>query len=559
MKYLFLIWVLIFSLAAPSAAMSDNKPLLDESLYQHVDAEVKQPYNLISGLGTIHHPVSTSNPQAQEFFDQGLNLIYAFNHDEAVRSFQYAAKLDPHLAIAYWGVALALGPNINSEIDPNRELAAYQAVQQALSLSTQASTQERDYITALAKRYSQDGDADLYQLAVDYAKAMGNLVKRYPDDLDAATLYAESLMDLHPWQHWTKDGKPQPDTEEIVAVLESVLKRNPNHAGANHYYIHAVEASPSPERALVSANRLGTLAPSAGHLVHMPSHIYFRVGDYEGAMQANEQAIAQDDIYIKKYQVQGTYPMMYYNHNVDFFMVASSMAGKYKDALQAAEKLVANATAIDPYAPMLEGFLGSKMLIQTRFSDWDAILKTPAPEAKLPTTSALWHFARGMASAATGKLEDAASESRALLAAKQGISTAATIGFSPASRILDIASKVLDAKIAREKRDYESAILLLEKAVAAEDALDYVEPPDWYFPTRESLGAVLLAKGDYREAEKVFRADLKKYPHNGRSLFGLQASLQALGKDEAAQLVKAELETAWKGDVRQLNIATLVN
>ncbi|MHC5743268.1 MAG: tetratricopeptide repeat protein [Nostoc sp.] len=559
MKYLFLIWVLIFSLVAPAAAMADNKPLLDEKLHQHVYAEVKQPYNLISGLGTIHHPVSTSNPQAQEFFDQGLNLIYAFNHDEAVRSFQYAAKLDPHLAIAYWGIALALGPNINSAIDPNRELAAYQAVQQALALSSQASTPERDYITALAKRYSQNADADLYQLAVDYAKAMGNLVKRYPDDLDAATLYAESLMDLHPWQHWTKDGKPQPDTEEIVAVLESVLKRNPNHAGANHYYIHAVEASPSPERALASANRLGTLAPAAGHLVHMPSHIYFRVGDYEGAMQANEQAIAQDDIYIKKYQVQGTYPMMYYNHNVDFFMVASSMAGKYQDALQAAEQLVANATAIDPYAPMLEGFLGSKMLIQTRFSDWDAILRTPAPEAKLPTTSAVWHFARGMASAATGKLENAASESRALLAAKQGISTAATIGFSPANRILDIASKVLDAKIAREKHDYESAILLLEKAVAAEDALDYVEPPDWYFPTRESLGAVLLAKGDYREAEKVFRADLKKYPHNGRSLFGLQASLQALGKDEAAQVVKAELETAWKGDVRQLKIATWVN
>ncbi|MBD2562620.1 tetratricopeptide repeat protein [Nostoc foliaceum] len=541
MKYLCIVWVLILSLIAPSAAI----------------AQVQQPYTLISGLGTIHHPVSTANPQAQEFFDQGLNLIYAFNHDEAVRSFQYAAKLDPHLAIAYWGIALALGPNINSAIDPNRELAAYQAVQQALALSAQASTQERDYITALAKRYSQDPDADLYQLAVDYAKAMAKLVKRYPDDLDVATLYAESLMDLHPWQHWTKDGKPQPDTEEIVAILESVLKRNPNHTGANHYYIHAVEASPSPEKALVSAKRLGILAPAAGHLVHMPSHIYFRVGDYEGAMRANEQAIAQDDIYINKYQVQGTYPMMYYNHNVHFLMVASSMAGRYEDALKSAEKLVANATAIDPYAPMLEGFLGSKMLIQTRFNNWDAILKTPAPDAKLPTTKALWHFARGMAMSATGKLEDAASESRALLAAKQVISTQATIGFSPASSILDIASKVLDAKIAKEKHDYESAIQLLEKAVAAEDALNYVEPPDWYFPTRESLGSVLLAKGDYKEAEKVFRADLKKYPHNGRSLFGLQASLQAQGKDQAAQLVKAELETAWKGADTELDIAKM--
>ncbi|WP_375503284.1 hypothetical protein [uncultured Nostoc sp.] len=558
MKYLFIIWVLILSLIAPSAAIADEKPLAcGNAKGEHVYAQARQPYSLISGVGTIHHPVSTSNPQAQEFFDQGLNLIYAFNHDEAVRSFQYAAKLDPHLAIAYWGIALALGPNINLAIDPNRELAAYQAVQQALALSTQASAEERDYITALAKRYSQDPDADLFQLALYYAKAMATLVKRYPDDLDAATLYAESLMDLHPWQHWTKDGKPQPDTEEIVAILESVLKRNPNHTGANHYYIHAVEASLSPERALVSAKRLGTLAPTAGHLVHMPSHIFFRVGDYEGAMQANKQAIAQDDIYIKKYQVQGTYPMMYYNHNVYFIMVASSMAGRYKDALQAAETLVANATAIDPYAPMLEGFLGSKMLIQTRFSDWDAILKTPVSDAKLPTTTALWHFARGMASAATGKLEDAASESGALVAAKQGISTEATIGFSPASRILDIASKVLDAKIAREKHDYESAILLLEKAVGLEDTLDYVEPPDWYFPTRESLGSVLLAKGDYAQAEKVFRADLEKYPHNGRSLFGLQASLEALGKHKAAQLVKAELETAWKGDKKQLAIANM--
>ncbi len=386
---------------------------------------------------------------------------------------------------------------------------------------------------------------------------MANLVKHYPDDLDAATLYAESLMDLHPWQHWTKDGKPQVDTEKIVAILESVLKRNPNHAGANHYYIHAVEASPFPERALNSAKRLETLVPAAGHLVHMPAHIYFRVGDYQGAMRANEQAIAQDDAYIHKYQVHGIYSMMYYNHNIDFLMVASSMAGRYQDALKAAEQLVANATAIDPYMPMLEGFLGSKMLIQARFGDWDAILKTPAPDAKLPTTTAVWHFTRGMANAATGKLEDAAAQSRALLTAKQTIPIAATIGFSPASSILDIATQVLDAKIARARHDYESAIKLLEKAVIAEDALNYVEPPDWYFPTRESLGGVLLAKGDYAKAEKVFRADLEKYPHNGRSLFGLEASLQAQGKDESAKLVQAEFATAWKDADTQLDIARM--
>ncbi|WGV27299.1 hypothetical protein [Halotia branconii] len=516
MKYLLIVWVLILSLVIPSEAL----------------AQTKQPDNLISGLGTHHHAISTSNPEAQKFFDQGLNLIYAFNHDEAVRSFKYAAELDPKLAMAYWGIALGVGANINLDINPEREQVAYQAIQQALALSPQAPPPEQDYIAALATRYSNNPDADLHQLAVDYAKAMANLTQRYPDDLDAATLYAESLMDLHPWQLWTKEGKPQGDTGEIVAILESVMQRDPNHPGANHYYIHAVEASPFPERALQSAKRLETLVPAAGHLVHMPSHIYFRVGDYQGAMLANKRAIAQDDIYLRNHQVEGIYPLMYYNHNVHFLMIASSMAGKYQDALQAADKLVTNAASIDPYLPMLEGFLGNKMLIQTRFGDWDSVLKTPAPDVKLPTTTALWHFTRGMANAATGKLKDARNESRALLSAKQNISAEATIGFTPANRVLDIATKYLDANIAKANHDYDCAINLLQQAVTLEDALDYVEPPDWYFPTREALGNVLLAKGDYAEAKKVFQADLQKYPQNGRSLFGLQASLQAQDKVE---------------------------
>ncbi|MBH8573894.1 hypothetical protein I8752_12855 [Nostocaceae cyanobacterium CENA369] len=541
MKYLFILWALVLLLIIPSEAL----------------AQAKQPHNLIPGLGTHYHAVSTSNPEAQKFFEQGLNLIYAFNHDEAVRSFQHAAELDPQMAMAYWGIALALGANINLDIDPERERVSYQTIQQALALSNQATIAEQDYIAALAKRYSNDPHADLHQLAVDYAKAMAALAKRYPDDLDAATLYAESLMDLHPWQLWSHDGKPQADTKEIVAVLESVLQRDPDNPGANHYYIHAVEASLSPERALPSAKRLETLVPAAGHLVHMPSHIYFRVGDYKKAMLANERAIAQDDIYIKNNKVRGIYPLMYYNHNIHFLMVASSMAGRYQDALQAADRLVTNAASIDPYLPMLEGFLGSKMLIQTRFGDWDAICKTPAPDIKLPTTNALWHFARGMANAATGKLEDAISESHALLVAKQTIPAEATIGFSPANRILNIAAKILDGKIAKTKHDYESAIDFLQQAVVAEDALDYVEPPDWYFPSREFLGGVLLAKGDYAQAEKVFRADLEKYPHNGRSLFGLQASLQAQGKDEVAQLVQKEFATVWKNTDTQLQVENL--
>lgn len=528
MKRLFLIWVLILTLLFPSEAI----------------AQTQQFYTLISGLGEHHHPVSTSNPQAQKFFDQGLNLIYAFNHDEAARSFREAARLDPKLAIAHWGMALALGPNINLDVDPQREQAAYAAIQTALALP--APQPEKDYITALAKRYTNDPTADLHQLAVDYKNAMAQLVKRYPDDLDAATLYAESLMDLHPWQLWTHEGKPQVDTEEIVTVLESVLQRDHDHPGANHYYIHAVEASLTPERALKSANRLETLVPASGHLVHMPGHIYFRVGEYQKAMAANFKAIAQDEDYLARTHAQGFYPLGYYTHNIHFLAIAAAMAGRHQDAIAAAEKLVAYGTPFAQNFPMIEGYLGTKIMIQAKFGDWDDILTTPIPDAKLATTRALWYFAHSLANAATGKVEDAISDRNALLAAKQALPPTATIGMSPASQILDIASNLLDAKIAKANQDYENAIALLKTAVAQEDALDYMEPPDWYISARQALGGVLLAKGDYAAAEPVFRADLQKYPRNGRSLFGLQASLQALGKTSEAQQIQNEFATAWK-------------
>jgi tetratricopeptide (TPR) repeat protein len=541
MRYLVLIWVLIFTLLFPGEAI----------------AQGQQPYALMSRLGEHHHQVSTSNPQAQKFFDQGLNLIYAFNHDEAARSFRQAVRLDPKLAIAYWGIALALGPNINLDVDPERELAAYEAVLTAVALSPQASPPERDYINALAQRYTNNPKADLHQLAVNYKNAMAKLVKRYPEDLDAATLYAESLMDLHPWQLWTHEGKPQVDTEEIIAVLESVLQRDPNHPGANHYYIHAVEASLYPERALQSAKRLETLVPASGHLVHMPGHIYFRVGDYQKAMAANKQAIAQDEEYIARTHAQGFYSLGYYTHNIHFLAIASAMAGRYQDAIAAAEKLVAYITPFLQELPMIEGYLGTKILMQVKFNDWDAICKTTAPDAKFATTTALWHFACGLANAATGKVEDAKMERNAFLAAKTNLPATATIGMSPANTILDIASNLLDGKIAKANQDYKSAIASLETAVAQEDALNYMEPPDWYISTREALGGVLLATGDYVAAEEVFRADLQKYPHNGRSLFGLQASLQAQGKKAKAQQIKGEFATAWKNADTQLSVEQL--
>ena len=276
----------------------------------------------MSGLGSLHHPVTTTNPEAQRFFDQGLALVYAFNHDEAIRSFKRAAELDPKLAMAWWGIGLALGPNINLDVDPEREKAAYDAVQKALALAAGASENERAYIAALAKRYSIDPKADLKKLDADYKQAMGELVKAYPDDLDAATFYAESAMDLRPWKLWTADGKPAPGTEEIVAVLESVLRRNPNHPGAIHYYIHAIEASPNPERALAYAPKLGELMPAAGHLVHMPAHIYQRTGDYEAAAQSNRDAAAADRAYMESNGAQGIYPLMYYSHNLHFLAIA---------------------------------------------------------------------------------------------------------------------------------------------------------------------------------------------------------------------------------------------
>lgn len=542
MKHLLIVGVLVLYLLFPSQAFAQTKP----------------SYSLIPGLGTHHHPVSTQNPEAQKFFDQGLNLVYAFNHDEAVRSFKHAAELDPQMAMAYWGIALALGANINEVMSPEKEQLAYQALQQALALSLQASVPEQDYIAALAKRYSSDVNADLHQLDIDYAKAMATLAKRYPDDLDAATLFAESLMDLRPWQLWTHDRKPQPDTEDIVAVLESVLQQDPNHAGANHYYIHAVEASLHPERALESAKRLENLAPAAGHLLHMPAHIYFWVGDYEGAKRVNELAIAQDLSYIRQNKIQGIYPQLYLSHNLQFLMVANSMAGRYHDALAAADQLVKHATSLlTSHVQMLEGFLANKMLIQARFADWDAILQTPTPDATLPTTTALWHFTRGLAQAGKGNVEEAVNENQALLAATKIIPAEATIGFTPASRILYIAHKFLTAKIAKANHDYDSAVEKLQQAVTAEDALDYVEPPDWYFPTREALGGVLLAKGDYAAAEQAFRADLQRYPHNGRSLLGLQTCLQALKQDDAAQKVQSELVTAWKNADTQLRVEQL--
>lgn len=502
----------------------------------------------MTGLGNTHHQVTTKNSEAQKFFDQGLSLIYAFNHEEAVRSFTRAAELDPNCAMAYWGIAVAVGPNINDPSDPDRMKQAIAAVAKAKAAAAKGATpEEKAFIEAIGKRYSADPKADLRKFAVDYRNAMGEIVKRYPNDLDAATLFAESAMDLRPWQLWTPDGKPAEGTLEIEATLESVLKRDPNHLGANHYYIHAMEASGHPEKASASAQRISSLAPAAGHLVHMPAHTWIRTGDYHAASLANEKAVAADRAYIAKYQIDDMYTMMYYPHNLDFLAVSTSMEGRMADSKKAAADLVAQVGPHVKMMPtMLESALPVPIEILVRFRQWSDLLKVPAPDKNYHAFTAMWNFGRGMAFAATGKAAEAQAERNNMDAAMKLVPKDVMFSLNPASAVLPIAQKLLDARIAETKGDRKTAIVLLQDAVRLEDALAYDEPPSWFIPSRESLGRVLLLNSDAAGAEKVFRAELAAHPNSGRALFGLAESLRKQNKSADAAATQGKFQTAWK-------------
>jgi tetratricopeptide (TPR) repeat protein len=499
--------------------------------------------SLEPGLSDHHHPVTTKNLQAQQFFDQGLRYVYAFNHEQAVKSFQRAGEIDPNLAVAWWGAALALGPNINLDVDPDREKQAYEAVQTAMSKGEHASQKERDMIAALAKRYSNDPNADLKKLAADYSNAMGELSKKYPNDLDLATLYAESMMDLRPWKFWTRDGKPNEGTEEIVRTLESVLKRDPNHLGANHYYIHAIEASQNPEKAMPSAKRLESLAPNAGHLVHMPAHTYQRTGNYAGAAAANEAGAKADREFIKKHGGEGMYPMMYYNHNLDFGASSYAMIGDYANAKRLADEVSANAAGMAKMMSDLEAATTDSMKVLVRFNRWTDVLR--APDATGPFSTTFRHFARGSAFARGGDVAAAEAEQKQFETARATLGDSNMIFQNSPKDIAAVAAELLAGRIAEARSDRDAAIDAYRRAVAAEDALSYNEPADWFYPVRETLGGALLRAGKFADAEKVFRDDLRRNPNNPRSLFGLGQALKAQKKPSAK--IASSFRRAWKG------------
>jgi len=497
---------------------------------------------LFDGMGTIHHRIATKSPEAQKYFDQGLALVYAFNFGEAINSFRHASELDPDAPMPYWGLALALGPNYNAwVVSRNNEQAGFDAIQTAAGLEPGAPEPERAYIDALTHCFTDAAKPDQPKLGRDYADAMRDVYHRYPDDADAAALYAASLMNLNAWQLWKIDGAPGPDTKEIVSVLEAGLRRWPDHTGLNHFYIHTMEGSKTPERALDSAHRLESLAPAAGHLVHMPAHIYLRTGEYAAAVDANRRAIAADEAYRKLQPMAPAGVMGYSNHNQFFLAVAAGMDGEFEAARDAAMEVKSHAHN--------EAMAAEWVFVLLRFGRWDDILAAPAPDANLRGVTFAWRFARACAFARKHQMKEAADEQSAMEQAYSALPKGRAFGtfFNDWSTLHTLAVESLDARIAGARGQANAAVDHWRKAVAAEDGLNFDDVPDWYYPIRESLGAELLRNQRAEEAEQVFREDLKKNPRNPRSLLGLAMALEAQHKSAEAAAARQSFAAAWRG------------
>jgi tetratricopeptide (TPR) repeat protein len=520
---------------------------------QHVPttvAEWARGAQLYDGLGDSHRRIATSNPQAQKYFDQGMRFAYAFNHDEATRSFAEAAELDPHCASCYWGVSLTVGPNYNLPLMVNERAAvAVEALRKAQENVGRATPVEQALIGALAKRYPSAKPLDpstIRPVLVAYAAAMKGVAREYPQDLDVQTLYAESLMNINAWKLWDAQGAPGPDTLEIVATLESVLARDPHHAGANHYYVHAMEASPHPEKALESAERLKSAMPSAGHLVHMPSHILQRVGRYEESAEANRKAVVADDAYSARAVPPDYYPM-YTAHNYQFLAYSAAMEGRKAETLAATNRsreLISDEMLLS--MPGGDWYIAEMYAARVRFGLWKELLAMPAPNPKLPGLTAGYLYARGVALASTGRLDEARKALGDLQKLAATIPADTPAGQNTLKDMLEVAIPMVKARIAAAQHSAGESVSWLRKAAAAEDHIAYDEPKNWFFPARHVLGAQLLQMGKADEAEAVYRQDLQQNPHNGWALFGLSAALKNQGKTAAAAEAAQQFATAWK-------------
>ncbi|HWQ54262.1 MAG TPA: hypothetical protein VN442_11295 [Bryobacteraceae bacterium] len=511
----------------------------------------------LKNLGDLQHRVTTKSPEAQAFFNQGLTLVYAFNHAEALRSFREAARIDPDCAMAYWGQALALAPNINdSAIGEGREQQGYQAIAEAVRRKAGAGARERALIEALQARFAAQATPDRAALNQRYAEAMAKVRARYPNDPDVATLYADAVMNTMPWSYWTRDGKPKPGVAQARAALENAIRRYPNHPGANHIYIHLIEASDDVDRAVPSADRLGGLVPAAGHLVHMPSHIYIRVGRYADAAAANIRAIAADEDYITQCRAQGIYPAAYYPHNIHFLNAALTMDGRSREALESARKVAAQ----HDHKMLHEPGFGFAHLLKTipaltmvRFGLWDEVLAEPEPDGEQVFGRAMRHFARGYALSAKGKPEEAQAELTALktLAADGSLEKLKIFDTNTLDRLAVIAVAMLEGDLHLKARRHDEAVAAYRRAVDADDNLRYSEPPDWPLPPRHYLADALFTTGRFREAEQVYREDLKRHRANGWSLYGLEQTLRKQSKTREADQIRAQIQKSWgRADVQ---------
>jgi tetratricopeptide (TPR) repeat protein len=542
-------WIIVpavlLALAACSARRHDTLHGATDDLAQGQPSEGRPV--LYDSLGTYSYRITTAAPDAQRWFDQGLRLVYGFNHHEAQRAFREAARLDPTCAMCFWGIAITEGSNYNAPTSAEREQRALAAVEQAQQRAAGTRAPERALIEALAKRHSADAGAKREALDRAYADAMRGVARQFPDDLEAATFFADAMMNLRPWNLWAADGAPYPGTEEIIQTLERVLARNADHPGALHLYIHAVEASAQPGRAEAAADRLARLMPGAGHVVHMPSHIYWRVGRYADAVTANTAAVGADRAYFKTAQPSPIYRGLYFPHNLDFIWQSASMQGRSAETIRAAREFADNAPAeMIKQMPDMETAPVAPIVALVRFGRWDEVLRYPAPPREWPYTSGIWHYARGLAFNAKGQAAEARQELSALEAILQAVPPERTVAFFfRAGNVLQLAANVLAGELAAKAGDTATAEQLLRAAVAEQDTHWFTEPPPWYFPVRQALGAVLLQAGRPVDAEQVYREDLRRNPGNGWSLFGLVQSLRAQDKSTDAAQVDANFRKAW--------------